>query len=249
MKQIVLFAIINLLNNYSYSQLISSDKNWNSTPVFIDDFTPPHTPWNEIGWNDYPDLKWASFLITAGVTHGDFEHQVYNYKNAIFNASDSSLILRADTASPAGQNITNYEIPPGYERNTALNNMYYYSGAINSIDFFKYGYFETRCKIPVQAGAFPAFWLYFQDGGHYREIDIFERMTILGDGGIVSGIWMGNHHPPERVNNFYYYDSNLTGWHTWGFEWSPKRAIWYCDNKIIGSFFSDSVPQYLCKLF
>ena len=65
------------------------------------------------------------------------------------------------------------------------NDKYFLSGAITVKDpssmnhrDFSYGYFEIECKLPVHAGAFPAFWLYGHDElgvpGSYREIDIFE---------------------------------------------------------------------------
>ncbi|HBX52884.1 MAG TPA: hypothetical protein DEH02_17605 [Bacteroidales bacterium] len=264
MKQLILgiifciFVITANVNNM-HAQILQNDKNWDIIPVFNDEFNYPHTEWDTLTWRDTPDNRWRA-TITGGVTHGSTEYQVYQRDNAIFN-SDSTLVLRADTASPAGELIPlDYEFPDScYPCSIKPNDdtLYYYSGAvINPIPYpattaYLYGYFEARCKLPVQKGDFPAFWLYKQTPGHYREIDIFEWTWGISDNSTrkyQGNIWLANNTTYASYGTNYYTipdnEPDLSNWHTYGVEWSPKRVVWYFDGKPVNEFFSDSVPAY-----
>jgi beta-glucanase (GH16 family) len=63
----------------------------------------------------------------------------------------------------------------GYKvKSGAAGGVNYESGMLRSKDLFKYGYFETRVKMPPGVGMWPAFWLNAETGGWPPEIDIFE---------------------------------------------------------------------------
>ena len=112
MRKIILILTMFVLFVQTQAQIINNDKNWDTIPYFYDGFDYPHTAWDTNTWIDAPDSLWKTTIAT-GVTHNLktwVEPQVYNRRNVILNA-DSTLILRADTASPAGQRITNYEVP------------------------------------------------------------------------------------------------------------------------------------------
>ncbi|MEI6851483.1 MAG: glycoside hydrolase family 16 protein [Bacteroidota bacterium] len=258
MKKTILLSLVTLILltaiKTKISAQVSIDKNWNTTPYFIDNFTPPRSNWDS-RWFDYPnDTKWMAHLIT-GVTHSNDEHQVYQRLNSIFNASDSTMRLRADYTSGPMQ-CYNYEIPSGYSCDTSVHQLYYYSGAITILDTLKYGYFETRCKLPTKRGAFPAFWLYDYSDGEYREIDIFEySWSLFGkyncydssrifNGGLYYhhavdlGVHYGDHGYIIPAN-----EPGLENWHKFAAEWTPKRVVWYFDNKPIGEYCGDSMPN------
>ena len=248
-----LMALFNIIN----AQMISFDKNWNTTPVFIDNFTPPTPPsvrvW-DAGWVDYPlYYKWMANYLWC-TTHGAGEHQVFQKENAIFNISDSTIILRA---SYEGWLDSTYSLPPfEYDYSGWHDKLYYYSGAITAIEPFKYGYFETRCKYPVSSGSFPAFWLWNYSNGNYREIDIFEYSWLFrqwyeyidSTRFFTGGIWYSNNSPTngrygDHVHNLQPNEPDLSNWHTYGVEWSPKRVVWYFDSIIVGEYLGDSVPS------
>lgn len=256
MKTVILLLIIIGYCVQSKAQVITNDKNWNTTPVFIDDFNPPRSAWDS-NWLDNPnDNKWYSRLST-GVTHGHSEHMVYQRGNTLFNSSDSTMRLRAEYVG-GPLNCGDYEIPPSpFVCDSLLDSLHYHSGALITKDPFKYGYFEARCKLPVNQGAFPAFWLSGSAGGNYSEIDIFEHSWdqggIYGSSRLFSGsIWYWTNVKNETNYGLHYYnipasDSNLTYWHTYGLEWSPRRVVFYCDNKNIGTFSGDSLPA--CNMY
>ena len=59
-------------------------------------------------------------------------------------------------------------------KNDDPNGINYESGMLRSKTLAKYGYFETRVKMPAGVGVWPAFWLSADSGGWPPEIDIFE---------------------------------------------------------------------------
>ncbi len=251
----IIFALTAMLNTMQ-AQIINNDKNWDTIPVFIDNFNPPRSNW-DANWFDYPnDTKWRAHLIT-GVTHGPAEHMVYQRENAIFNSADSTIRLRAEYVG-GPLNCDDYDIPPNYTCDTSLHSLYYFSGAITTInpDDFLYGYFETRCKLPVNRGAFPAYWLWAASEGNYREIDIFEHSWGMmnqyncPDSNRIfnGGIWYYNNVPNGIHFGEHGYcipqpDPGLEEYHSFASEWSPKRVVWYFDNNAIGEYYGDSVPS------
>lgn len=102
----------------------------------------------------------------------------------------------------------------------------------------KYGYYEIRCKLPVQEGWWVAFWLQSPvigasldpvDSG--VEIDIMENFTR--DGVISHNIhWNGygvNHkHAGSGPRKFQLNDGEF---HTYGVDWSPEGYTFYVDGK------------------
>lgn len=234
------------------AQMISSDQNWNTTPLFYDNFNPTRSNW-DANWFDYPnDYKWRAHLIT-GVTHGDGEHQVYRRENAIMDATDSTLKLRAAYAGGLIQADT-IILPPNYPNiDSAHTSLYYYSGAVTALQTFQYGYFEGRMKLPANQGAFPAFWLFNVVNNDYQEIDIFEVSWLFNPSSsrkFFGGMFANYNHisgnPLTRYDAHNYTiptsDPDITNWHTYGLEWSPKRCVWYFDGEVIGELLHDSVP-------
>lgn len=102
----------------------------------------------------------------------------------------------------------------------------------------RYGYYEIRCKLPVQEGWWVAFWLQSPvigasldpvDSG--VEIDIMENFTR--DGVISHNIhWNGygaNHkHAGSGPRKFQLNDGEF---HTYGVDWSPEGYTFYVDGK------------------
>ena len=111
------------------------------------------------------------------------------------------------------------------------------SGRVNTMGKheFKYGFFESRLKVPAGNGFLPAFWLMTGDEQKYGqwpvcgEIDIME---VLGDavnqnhGTIHFGLPHKQDqgtYQPVKLTNF------STDYHTYGLEWMPGKMVWYVD--------------------
>jgi beta-glucanase (GH16 family) len=245
----------------------SIDNNWNSTPYFFDNFNPPRSAWDNINWMDDPnELKWKAHLAGT-VTCSSSNRMVFQKENAIFNSSDSTIRLRSEYAGGL-LDTSDYTIPTGMTKDPTAGPLYYKSGAIcvgkSGMQTFLYGFFEIRCKLPVNRGAFPAFWLWnstlVNSVRNYREIDIFEFCwnitTRINDEGtpryFEGQIYYYNGAEPTTLEDYkygnhgYYVPINepdLSNWHTYGMEWSPKHVKWYFDNKLLKSYMGDSMPS------
>jgi hypothetical protein len=249
----------------TYAQFINGDKNWDTTPYYIDNFSINGRSWNS-GFIDIPLSNWRAYSRDSGVSHGSSEHQVYQKQNCVFDDINQNINLVAQFVSPTPMICSDFDIPPDYPCPSSDFTLYYISGEIDALDYFHpgvqnflYGYFEIKCKLPVHLGAFPAFWLY---GGrdHYEEIDIFEYSWHItrpdlhsespGYGSpniFTTGLYFNDVAPTqiEYARNFPIIPStepNLSEWNTFACEWSPGRVIWYFNGKEINQFFGDKVP-------
>jgi beta-glucanase (GH16 family) len=123
----------------------------------------------------------------------------------------------------------------------------YASGLVNSSkDFrFSYGYAEARVYLPPSKGRqaprgscgpnWPAFWL---NGTNWRtdgEIDVFECLS----GNDVA--WHYHHGTTVKYSAGGYPAAwrddmpGSSGWHTFGVDWAPGRAVFYYDGKRVGT--------------
>jgi len=244
----------------TWAQLVTVDKNWNPVPVFFEDFNyNPSRYFDTVTWRDKPDTIWKACLFNEATHYGE-EFQVYRPQNAIF-ATDSTIRLMAQFSDSV---IKNYKIPPNGHYDSMLHQLHYYSGAITAIDTFQYGYFEAKCKLPLDTGSFPAFWLNNSrmiDSVYdcYEEIDIFEysyrwykdREDSVRTRSFCGTVWFRDVNDPIQLAHQAFNDTlplslpDLSNWHTYGLEWSPKRAIFYFDNQIMGELYGDFIPHHL----
>lgn len=149
------------------------------------------------------------------------------------------------------------------------------SGYIESKEAFKYGYFETRCRIknpPANGKDYNGFgynfWLYDNDNDNvYSEIDIFE--TDLSRGLMTSNIHLNlQQKQPFGVNTIhnradpnkdfldcdgipFYLDKyiDMYSFHTFALEWLPNNITTYYDeNRVMQYRFRDN-PNYSPSYF
>jgi hypothetical protein len=112
------------------------------------------------------------------------------------------------------------------------------TGAVQSRERVRYGYFEIRSK-PMKSRAASTFWFYAKDPDHWTEIDVYE-------------VWPG---APDRERlystNLHVFDmpsgkpdhASLGLWtapfdladdyHVYGLEWDPKYLNFYVDGVLI----------------
>lgn len=115
----------------------------------------------------------------------------------------------------------------------------YTSGAIRTMGRFEraFGYYEVRCKFPVEVGHWPAFWMMcggvgkVGDGGRDgTEIDIMEKPwrdervqhALHWDG-------YGDHH--QSKGEVAKVPGVMEGFHTFGLHWTPEEYVFYIDGK------------------
>ena len=275
-KLIYLWAL--LLFNISLMAQIHSENMWDI--YFNEDFNGFDRGWGD----DYLDKQqgnpsyqpiWRAYYheyYPSGITLNLHQHHIFQRSQCIFNDginySDGIFRIaakRIDNTTNTSAECGDYELPKwegsGHDCDHDHHFLYFYSGAIETIEPFLYGYFEIRCKTPVHRGAFPAFWLW-GNGRRYEEIDIFEYMWNIT-------IPQNDHPSPELgyrhvFNKGMYFDVDAQGnrklfahkivrfpetqpdmnqWHTFGMEWLPGRVVWYFDDEVVNEFYeSENIP-------
>lgn len=115
----------------------------------------------------------------------------------------------------------------------------YTSGMIQSVQKYKYGYFEIKFKMPAEKGYWPAFWL--QGGFPNEEIDWMELKTKKKN-----AIHVGRHSQKREENkirnvfrkqwwgNWVYFKGNLSdNWNIVSGEWTPNYLKYYLNGECI----------------
>jgi beta-glucanase (GH16 family) len=117
----------------------------------------------------------------------------------------------------------------------------------------RYGYFESRMKLPHARGLWPAFWLMpdrgKNSGSHYRvgtgkqpedgngvggmEFDIVEQLSAWGVYRYnIAMIWDGYGKGMKQTGSTHnYVQTDKDGFFTAGLLWLPGQAIFYCNGK------------------
>jgi beta-glucanase (GH16 family) len=92
----------------------------------------------------------------------------------------------------------------------------------------KYGRWEMRAKLPTAQGLWPAFWLRSDHSG--GEIDILEAIGGLPQMTVQTVFPNTNDGSVKRSNAYNLAGgSGISGWHVYGFEWSPGSMSWDID--------------------
>jgi beta-glucanase (GH16 family) len=97
---------------------------------------------------------------------------------------------------------------------------------------FKYGYIESRIKLPTGKGLWPAFWMLGADIKENPwpaagEIDIMEWIGRDAD-----SLFTSLHTPAsygETINTQKTFLEDNASWHTYAIDWNEKRIVFYRD--------------------
>lgn len=215
-------------------------------PIAPEPEAPPASPtpvglagnWNMI-WNDefsgtsIDPTKWSTLRGGTVWPYGDpynppIEDAFYKRANSTVRDGNAVLTLKKEASN-------------GYP---------YSSGAIHSGNnfSFKYGYVESRVKVPKCSGCWPAFWMLDApvDDHWPPEIDIFEFFDSIND--------------PHPHFNYHYADNGhkqlgikqigsptvdyTEGFHTYGLMWTPSKVQVYL-NGVPGPSFTD--PRFITQ--
>ncbi len=161
-----------------------------------------------------------------------------------------------------------------YEKRTGHHNddpkekeLHYATGFLDTVGKWtqRYGYFETRVKLPTAPGLWPAFWLMpergkdvgeqwqRQDTGNGgMEFDIIEHLTRWGPyRNNIAMHWDGyNEQHKQLGNDRIYMQPDKDGYITGGLLWLPGQAIYYINGRETARWENpriSSVPS--CLLF
>jgi beta-glucanase (GH16 family) len=115
-------------------------------------------------------------------------------------------------------------------REQRLHGKSYSSGAINTAKHFefRYGYVESRIRVPEGQGLWSALWLGSRVRNSHQEIDIME---VLGSDPhrLHVGVHYGSHTDHKQSSQDYRMPDLSAGMHTYAIDWRPDRVVWYID--------------------
>jgi beta-glucanase (GH16 family) len=110
----------------------------------------------------------------------------------------------------------------------------YVSGMISGLSpdrtlfSFKYGYVESRVRIPKGQGLWPALWMLPASRASLPEVDIFETVGEEPDVAALHTHWDKDGKNVDSGVRYHGPDFSA-GWHTFGLEWKPDSLTWYVD--------------------
>jgi beta-glucanase (GH16 family) len=186
----------------------------------------------------------SSFLFPKWTHHGTDEgvvrdaeklgeQQWYTSKN--IEVSEGTLKLIAKRGPPTERT---YALD-GVEKKRTFR---YYSGEVNTHQYFDHGMIEIRCRIPSGKGSWPAFWLWGNvPDGVGSEIDVFEywnRKSFMGyyrprKSTRIQGT---NLHWPSGVNHCPDPQRGVDAakeFHTFRITWDNLSLTWETDGRVI----------------
>ena len=273
MRKFIYLCGMMLLSMNMMAQIF--DNNW--SVVINDDF------FDFVGWDDdtFTELcrfqgyqpVWECYMNEShtGVTTVG-RHQAYQTEYAYLDDTNNKMTLKARHFSNTPLNYgTDYVVPLGKSYTNSSHplppqNIFYYSGTIETTAMYWFGYYEIKCKLPIHAGVKTSFWLFGPGPHSYEEIDIFEHSETMfpnqPDRGFGCGLWynpnninqlpQGEDPGAEHTYNYYAIDSeipDLTQEHTYACEWLPDKITWFFDGKIIFEYDDrNGIPQYPKRL-
>jgi len=124
--------------------------------------------------------------------------------------------------SPNGLAIIVAPNPPGASKPFA-------GGEMQSHDYFRYGYFEVRMRVPRGDGLVAGFFTYALPDGRPSQQEIDIEFVGARERMIEFGYHLGRHSEGQRVHLPF---DATEAFHTYAFEWTPDGIRWYVDNRL-----------------
>lgn len=185
--------------------------------------------------------------------------QEYNkLSNAIINNGVLQIIAKRETIyDKAIPWLPDNEILPD-----GIQNLRYFTFSSSNIwtkEYYSYGKYEARIKIPKGKGFFPAFWLYSDNP--WNEIDVFEfwNEKTLGifDASKLSKVHhMTVHYDYDHDGQTNMCEDSYSGvdfsqdFHIYTVIWEKNKIQWYVDGSLVREYYShydfivpDNSPQ------
>lgn len=175
-------------------------------------------------------------------------------RNSAENIEVRDGILRLKAEKRSGRH---HDLPDGGKRE-------YTTGNVDTYDRWtqRYGYFESRMKLPTARGLWPAFWMMPDRGGDDiwwkrvsthnggMEIDIMEILCEWGRGRNNAAVHWDGYGKDHKSwgSSHLYFGPTPDDWHAFGLLWEPGKLTWYIDGKKVCEFEDEAVgtvPNYL----
>jgi beta-glucanase (GH16 family) len=96
---------------------------------------------------------------------------------------------------------------------------------------FKYGYVESRVRLPKGQGLWSALWMLPTTRESKPEVDIFETVGEQPDTVQMHTHWEKDGQDHQRGHRWHGGDMT-EGWHTFGLQWEPDSLTWYVDGQV-----------------
>jgi beta-glucanase (GH16 family) len=190
----------------------------------------PLAGWAQI-WSDEFDGTSVNTSNWSYVTniHVNNEQQQYTTSSQNVSVSNGTLKLTARLQSNNGYPFT--------------------SGRLESAGKRQFGHtrIESRIKLPVGSGLWPAFWLLGNDINTVGwpacgELDIMEN---VGYGDWISGALHGPGYSGNTpINGRFYPNSSVSNFHVYRTEFSPSDVKWYIDGVLVKTTLKSEVTRY-----
>jgi len=162
--------------------------------------------------------------------------------------------MRLHIPKKYAEKVFSREMPEGYRAYPEEGYVHcppgWYSLGLATDDSFrqKFGYFETRCKLPRGFGIWSAFWMHNEDvsnedgsGRGGTEIDVFEapyyrKRLPLFRNAITANLHYDGYGKAHRMKNIgkFRVEKPYDTFHTYGMEWNENEYIFYIDGMEAG---------------
>jgi MYXO-CTERM domain-containing protein len=194
------------------------------------------------GAGDAPDAGTTGWLLTFndefdGTAIDTCKWQFrYKWGERVINHELEAYVSQADesqafTLDQGVLHIVGRKQPGTYAGQT----LSYTSGLLVSFYEQKYGFFETRSRMPKGSGLWPAFWLLHANGyPDIHEIDVLEWISPNP-----TIVYMTDHfgtsYAMDHWSQFLYRSPDVSdAFHTYGVDWESDRIVFYVDGVEIG---------------
>lgn len=124
---------------------------------------------DEFDGSEVDRKKWT---VAEGVLRDPYQtHSQQWFDPSLVSVRDGFLWLEAKPDTVKGRPFSIWVT----DRMVEMQGDYNFStGEIDSREYFHFGMYEIRCRIPKGRGLWPAFWIYGEENGINHEIDVFE---------------------------------------------------------------------------
>lgn len=113
----------------------------------------------------------------------------------------------------------------------------YYSGAIQTKDYYQYGKFKASIKTGNHYGTVASFFTYW-DGPNWHEsewneidVEIVPSVQSQGKSPFSTNLIYGDGHSKQEEQKYVDFDHNWDAFHTYEIEWTPDYISWTVDGK------------------